>query len=102
VTIEKLAGVRVAQEVGVEALRDASQLARARYDNGLSSYLEILIADQQLFVLELQLAQTRGNQLRAVAQLYRALGGGWQAGPPAEPGTPVTPVPDTAEGPPES
>jgi hypothetical protein len=52
---------------------------------GLSSYLEILIADQQLFLLELQLAPTRGNQLRAFAQLYRALGGGWQPEPPPPP-----------------
>jgi multidrug efflux system outer membrane protein len=78
VTIQKLAGVRVEQEAGVEALRDAAALARARYDTGLATYLEILIADQQLFVLELQLARTRGDQLRAIAQLYRALGGGWQ------------------------
>jgi multidrug efflux system outer membrane protein len=99
VTIEKLASVRVEQEAGVVALRDASKLSRARYDNGLSSYLEILIADQQLFVLELQLALTRGSQMRAVAQLYRALGGGWQAGPPEPPGTPLTTVPDTAEPP---
>jgi len=62
----------------VEALRDAVQLSRSRYDTGLSSYLEVLIADQQLFAQEIQLAQARGAQLRAVAQLYRALGGGWQ------------------------
>ena len=99
VTIEKLALVRTEQEHGVEALRDASKLSRARYDNGLSSYLEILIADQQLFVLELDLARTRGNQMRAISQLYRALGGGWQAGPPEPPGTPILPVPDIAEPP---
>ena len=77
VTIDKLAAVRVAQEESVVALRDASELARSRYDAGLSNYLEILIADQQLFASELDLAHTRGEELRAVAQLYRALGGGW-------------------------
>jgi len=51
----------------------------------LSSYLEVLIADQQLFTQELLLAQVRGSQLRAVTQLYRALGGGWQPEPPASP-----------------
>ena len=63
-----------------------------RYDDGLSTYLEVLIADQQLFQLELQLAQTRGEQLRAFAQLYRALGGGWQPEPPpqAAPAAPTT------------
>ena len=48
------------------ALRDASQLSRDRYETGLSTYLEMLIADQQLFQTELQLAQTRGEQLRVV------------------------------------
>ena len=89
VTIEKLAQQRTEIESGVEALRDATQLSRSRYDTGLSSYLEVLIADQQLFQQELQLAQTRGEQLRAVAQLYRSLGGGWQ---PEQPTTPPPPV----------
>jgi multidrug efflux system outer membrane protein len=85
VTIQKLAERRAEIETGVEALRDAVQLSRARYDTGLSSYLEVLIADQQLFSQEIQLAQVRGSQLRAVAQLYRALGGGWQPEQPAAP-----------------
>jgi multidrug efflux system outer membrane protein len=85
VTIQKLAERRAEIETGVEALRDAVQLSRSRYDTGLSSYLEVLIADQQLFAQEIQLAQARGAQLRAVAQLYRALGGGWQPEQPAAP-----------------
>jgi len=78
VTIDKTAQRRTEIEYGVEALRDATTLSRARYDTGLSSYLEVLIADQQLFQQELQLAVARGDQLRALAQLYRSLGGGWQ------------------------
>jgi multidrug efflux system outer membrane protein len=77
VTIQKLAATKIEIEKGVEALRDASNLSRLRYDTGLANYLEILIADQQLFQQELQLARTQGEQHRAVAQLYRALGGGW-------------------------
>jgi multidrug efflux system outer membrane protein len=78
VTIEKLAGVRDELEVGVRALQDATSLARLRYDTGLANYLEILIADQDLFDQELALARVRGGQLNAVVQFYRALGGGWQ------------------------
>jgi multidrug efflux system outer membrane protein len=78
VTIQKQAQATVELEKGVEALRDAAKLARARYDTGLANYLEILNADQQLFDQELQLAQTRGTLLLAYVQLYRALGGGWQ------------------------
>lgn len=77
VTIEKLVQVRSAQETGVAALSEAADLSRERYDTGLSNYLEILIADQQLFIQERLLAQTRGAQLVALADLYRALGGGW-------------------------
>jgi multidrug efflux system outer membrane protein len=78
VTIEKLEGVRAELEVGVRALQDATSLARLRYDTGLANYLEILIADQQLFDQELLLARARGGQLNSVVQLYRTLGGGWQ------------------------
>ena len=78
VTIDKLRELRVEREVQVEALQDAANLSRLRYDTGLANYLEVLIADQDLFAAELDLARTRGDQLNAVVQLYRALGGGWQ------------------------
>ena len=84
VSIQKLAAQRVEFESGVVALRDAGVLARARYDTGLSTYLEILYADQLLFEQELQLARVRGGELRALVQLYRVLGGGWQAEPAAD------------------
>jgi len=81
ITIEKQREARLEREKGVAALQDASKLSRDRYDTGLANYLEILIADQQLFDQQLTLARTRGDELRALVQLYRALGGGWQ---PAE------------------
>ena len=78
VTMQKLAEERVEHEAGVAALTDAADLARSRYDAGLASYIEILTADQDLFRQRLVLAETRGAELRARAELYRALGGGWQ------------------------
>jgi outer membrane protein, multidrug efflux system len=78
VTIDKLQGVRAELETSVQALANAARLSRLRYDTGFANYLEILIADQQLFDQELLLARTRGAQLSGVVQLYRALGGGWQ------------------------
>ena len=91
VSVKKLAESRRELEHGVEALRDAASLARSRYDNGLANYLEILNADQQLFDQELQLAQVRGEEMRAFVDLYRALGGGWQ--PEAPGAAPVTTAP---------
>lgn len=82
VTIEKLKGVRAEQEAWVAALANSSTLSRHRYDVGLANYLEVLIADQQLFDAEILLARTRGEELKAVVQLYRALGGGWDEAPP--------------------
>jgi multidrug efflux system outer membrane protein len=78
VTIAKLAEERVHQETGVLALQDAADLARARYETGLASYLEILTADQDLYERQQLLAATRGEEFRARSELYRALGGGWQ------------------------
>jgi multidrug efflux system outer membrane protein len=78
VAIDKFREARVEQEEGVRALQNAARLSRLRYDTGLANYLEVLIADQQLFDQELLLARTRGDELNSVVQLYRALGGGWQ------------------------
>ena len=78
VTIQKLAAIRAERQIAVTALIDAADLSRSRYDAGLASYIEILTADEQLFDEQLILAQIRGSELRARAELYRALGGGWQ------------------------
>ncbi|HSK29214.1 MAG TPA: TolC family protein [Candidatus Limnocylindria bacterium] len=78
VSVEKLGELRAELERSVQALGNAARLSRLRYDTGLANYLEILIADQQLFDQELLLARARGAQLTTVVQLYRALGGGWQ------------------------
>jgi multidrug efflux system outer membrane protein len=77
VTVKKLGEARLELEDGVESLQNAAALSRSRYDAGLANYLEILNADQQLFDQELQLAQVRGEEMRAFVELYRALGGGW-------------------------
>ena len=63
-----------------QANRDAAHLANIRYDGGVTSYLEVLYNEDQLFTAEFLLAQARRNELLSVVQLYRALGGGWQSG----------------------
>jgi len=68
---------RVQQEALVVSLRDAARLADVRYRGGVTSYLEVLDTERQLFDAELQLAQAQRDELLAVVRLYRALGGGW-------------------------
>jgi multidrug efflux system outer membrane protein len=67
------------QERLVDALRESTRLATDRYRGGLDSYLPVLDAQRNLFQGELELAQLRQQELVAIVQLYRALGGGWSA-----------------------
>jgi multidrug efflux system outer membrane protein len=66
------------QEENTQAHRDATETANVRYEGGVTSYLEVLYNENELFNSELTLAQARLNELLSVVQLYRALGGGWQ------------------------
>jgi multidrug efflux system outer membrane protein len=68
---------RERQEQRTQANRDATAIAVVRYEGGVTSYLEVLYNEQELFNAELGLAQARRNELLSVVQLYRALGGGW-------------------------
>jgi NodT family efflux transporter outer membrane factor (OMF) lipoprotein len=53
------------------------RLSQLRYDNGVSSYLDLLDAQRSLFAAQQALIQTRLAQLQNQVLLYRALGGGW-------------------------
>lgn len=79
---------RARQEENTQANRNAAELANVRYEGGVTSYLEVLYNEQELFTAELSLARARLNELLSVVSLYRALGGGWQTGP--------SPAPDTS------
>jgi outer membrane protein, multidrug efflux system len=70
--------IRAQQELLVSSLRDASRLAHLRYEGGVDTLLNALFADTALFSAELNLAQTKRNELLSLVQLYKALGGGWQ------------------------
>lgn len=69
---------REQQELVVRARSESRRLAEIRWVGGLDSYLQVLDADRTLFEGQLQLAQLRRNELVAVVEVYRALGGGWQ------------------------
>lgn len=68
---------RAQQEQLVAALRDATRLSTDRYRGGLDSYLQVLDAQRSLFRSELDLAALQRQELGAIVELYRALGGGW-------------------------
>jgi len=66
-----------AQAQQLEALRTYARTARLRYDNGYTSYIEVLDSEQSLFSAELSYVQTQGELFQALIDLYKAMGGGW-------------------------
>jgi multidrug efflux system outer membrane protein len=68
---------RQEQEKLVQVLQRSTSLSKTRYDGGVTSYLEVLDNERQLFTSELDLATSERDELLAIVQLYRALGGGW-------------------------
>ncbi len=67
----------LAQRRQVEALQQYASTARLRYDNGYTSFIEVLDAERSLFNVQLQYTQTHQVQLQAMINLYLAMGGGW-------------------------
>jgi multidrug efflux system outer membrane protein len=63
----------------VAAARSAATLSRARYDGGVTSYLEVLDTERSLFSAELTESQTLRLYINAIIELYTALGGGWNS-----------------------
>ena len=53
------------------------RLSDLRYQNGVSSYLDLLDAQRSWFTARQAVVQTRLAQLQSQVGLYRALGGGW-------------------------
>ena len=78
VQYRKFKEIRIQQGLLVETLRDRSRLAYLRYQGGVATLLDALDADRELFNAELDLTQTKRNELLSLVQLYKALGGGWQ------------------------
>ncbi len=74
----KLRDFRVHQEALTKAARGASDLAHMRYEGGVTSYLEVLTNETNLFAAELNLARARLGERLSLVQVYNALGGGWE------------------------
>lgn len=81
--LDALVAARQAREVEAAESRRASALTRAaeladlRYQNGISSYLEVLDAQRNLHQARQARIEARRTQLAATAALMKALGGGW-------------------------
>ncbi len=68
------------------------ELAQARYDRGLTDFLNVADAQRQAYDLEAQYVQSQTAALDQFVALYRALGGGWEDAPPPPPIRPPEPA----------
>jgi len=66
------------REKEVEALRKAEYNSEELLKNGYANYLDLLIARQAVLNSELNVIDSKLQQLITVVNLYEALGGGWQ------------------------
>jgi multidrug efflux system outer membrane protein len=69
---------RQQQQLLTNSAEDATRLSQMRYNGGAASYLEVLTNDTNYFSAELALVQAQLDELLALVQLYRDLGGGWE------------------------
>jgi multidrug efflux system outer membrane protein len=79
IALNKQRAYREQQEKLVEAAKDATRLARIRYEGGSTGYLEVLTTDSNLFQAQLNLVNAQQGEALTLVQLYSALGGGWQS-----------------------
>jgi multidrug efflux system outer membrane protein len=69
--------IAVSQQRAIDAASKLARVARTRYEQGASGYLEVTDAERSLLSAERAWMQTRAAQWGATVQLVKALGGGW-------------------------
>ena len=70
-----------------KALASYAMLANMRYEGGVSSYLEVLYANSELFQAQLDTVNSQIDYYSSLIDVYKSMGGGWvdQAVDMAEP-----------------
>ncbi|TCZ73352.1 TolC family protein [Flaviaesturariibacter aridisoli] len=62
----------------VEALTRSIDISNTLFSSARADYLEVLMTQRDVLEAKLELVETKRDQLDAVVQIYRSLGGGWQ------------------------
>jgi multidrug efflux system outer membrane protein len=75
-----------------DALTNYKKLSQMRYDEGATSYLEVLDAERNLFSSELDYAKSRATMLKSVVRIFSSLAGGWLDKTALESYQPIEPV----------
>lgn len=78
IKIEKLKSQQAIAANRVNTLQQATKNANLLFRNGMATYLEVITAQGNVLQGELELASIKRDELSAVSELYRSLGGGWK------------------------
>jgi outer membrane protein, multidrug efflux system len=68
-----------AQELLLAAQQKRFDLTTARYQQGVDNYVDVLLAQQDLYSAQQNLLQFQAARLLNAIALYRSLGGGWKS-----------------------
>ena len=77
VSVQKTREQLVAEGRRVDALADYAHLAELRYNEGYTSYIDVLDAQSKLFDAQLQYVSIQGEVYGSLVNTYKAMGGGW-------------------------
>lgn len=61
----------------VAALREFARLSNLKFDKGVSGYIDVLIAENELFAAELASVRLLADRYVQIVNVYQAMGGGW-------------------------
>jgi len=79
VSLKEYAEEEAAFAAQVKAARRAQELSLARYEAGYIGFIDVLDAQRTTNSAQLLYLTTRKNRLAAAVDLFKSLGGGWQA-----------------------
>jgi NodT family efflux transporter outer membrane factor (OMF) lipoprotein len=80
---DNLAGLRIleqeagVQAIAVEAAERSLSLSQTRYEGGITSYLEVITAQNAALSDEVTAVNILGRRMASAVSLIQALGGGW-------------------------
>ena len=65
------------QDGRVKALREFARLSKLRFDKGVAGYLDVLVAENELFAADLAAVGLLADRYTQLVNVYQAMGGGW-------------------------
>ncbi|MEC5394776.1 efflux transporter outer membrane subunit [Bergeyella sp. RCAD1439] len=60
------------------ALEESIEVANLLFKNSRADYLEVLMNNRDILDAKMEMVEAKKNQLTAVTDIYKSLGGGWQ------------------------